>query len=45
MTEIWPKQKKSKKSFHQGSNWGPSVWQTDVITTTPRKLDEPENKM
>ena len=29
---------KSSKSFHQGLNWGPSVWQTDEITTTPRKL-------
>ena len=38
MTENWQKQKKKQKSFHQGSNWGPSVWQTDVITTTPRKL-------
>ena len=24
--------------LHQGSNLGPSVWKTDVITTTPRNL-------
>ena len=36
LTENWPKQKKKVEKFLPGI-WGPSAWQTDVITTTPRK--------